>query len=70
MSRLSDRIEKLEGREGKDNHCDLPNIICFYKDGSLTGMQREGKPYDGPLEGHRVTHVHLVSPPEREPDPY
>lgn len=70
MSRLESRVQKLEGGREQGSHWDLPSIVCFHLDGALTGMQREGAPYDGPLEGHRVTNINFVSPPEREPDPY
>ena len=70
MSRLGSRVERLEAHREQGSHWDLPSVVCFYLDGNLTGMQREGVPYDGPLEGHRVTNINFVSPPEREPDPY
>lgn len=69
MNRLEARIQKLEGPRDEAGYWNLPNIVCFHHDGVLTKMQREGVPYDGPLEGHRVTNIFFVSPPEREPDP-
>jgi len=70
VSRLESRIQKLEGHRVQGDDWGLPSVVCFYMDGNLTGMQREGEPYNGTLEGYRVHHIHFVSPPEREPDPY
>jgi len=67
---LERRIQKLEGNQAAADPWNLPPVVIYSRDGVVTETLLEGQPYDGPLEGRRVHHVHFVSPPAREPDPY
>lgn len=60
------RLQRLESQQ---DHAETDAVIAFYQDGAFVRAERNGKPYDGPLEGHRiVSHVDFVSPPERSGD--
>lgn len=64
---IENRLQRVESR--RQDHIRGDSVVAFYQDGVFVRAVRNGEPYDGPLEGHRiVSRVHFVTPRPVEED--
>ena len=67
-SSIETRLKRLEAQQ--PDHTEGDSVVAFFLDGEFLRAERDGAPYNGPLEGHSlVVRVNFVSPHPLEGEP-